>query len=274
MRYAILTSNRRVNSSATFDLTNAGISTSGNGRSLTFDPIGNRLFLCNKNTNTVVVLNPLDFSVIHTITGLNSPWEIKIDNANNRAFIANFGNNTVTVINLSTYAKITDIAQSNPIGIAINSQGYIFVANYGNNTVVVLNPSNFSVIHTISLTSEIYYLAIDSLDRLYVTSYNQKNIRVYNSLTYDYISTITNSNLLSTQNLCQDQQNTHNRMLVCDYAGGSLYAIDINTLAARLVIDNLKNISGVAQNTLTNKIYILNDFALGTNLCLTTIDKN
>jgi YVTN family beta-propeller protein len=96
----------------------------------------NKIYIANKDSNDVSVIDGATNSVVATITDPNAqaPVAVGINPATNTIYVANSQSNNVTVIDGVTDSVTTTIAVgTSPSGVAVDSEtNFIYVANAGN----------------------------------------------------------------------------------------------------------------------------------------------
>jgi YVTN family beta-propeller protein len=95
---------------------------------------GTRIFVANKNSDTVSVIGPDDRTVATVTVGIG-PADIKYDGLTNQVYVANSGSNNISVIDPTTNRVVDTLpVGSRPIGLDLASP-FLYVANYYSNTV-------------------------------------------------------------------------------------------------------------------------------------------
>jgi YVTN family beta-propeller protein len=106
------------------------------------NPVTNKTYVVNSNSNTVTVIDGATNATTTVNTG-NSPFAAAVNPATNKIYVPNFGSNTVTVIDGATNATATLKAGQTPFAVAVNPvTNKIYVTNQGDG----LNPSTVTVI--------------------------------------------------------------------------------------------------------------------------------
>ncbi len=85
---------------------------------------GSRAYVTNWGSHTVSVIDTHSNRVIHTITGLNTPYRLTLHPDGSRLYVGNRGAKTISVISTTTHAIIQTIPGFNAIyGITFNTSG-------------------------------------------------------------------------------------------------------------------------------------------------------
>ncbi len=130
-----------------------------NPSSIALDPITNKLYVTNKGSDSVSVIDYFlsDDGKFHkvsnsTVLVRNYPLGIAINPDKNKIYVTNHYNNSVSVINGATKKVDTIKVETNPSSIAIDPKSNkIYVANYGSNSISVIDGSTNKVIYTINV---------------------------------------------------------------------------------------------------------------------------
>jgi YVTN family beta-propeller protein len=126
--------------------------TVGNAPSfLTVNPIINRLYVTNQESNTVSVIDYFisDGGIFENTTMAEDirvgryPTSISLNPVTNKLFVTNYDSDTVSVIDGSTNIVVDEIkVGSHPYSVAVNPDTNMFyIANYGSDTVSVIDGS-------------------------------------------------------------------------------------------------------------------------------------
>ena len=160
------------------------------------DKFGN-IYVTNVNANSVIKYNSSGTSVL-TITGLNLPRAIALDNSGN-IYVANYGANQILKYSSSGGSPILTITSGvvAPQGVAVDISGNIYSANSEANNVTKYSSSGGLPILTISQSGTLFNttgVAVDGLGKLYVANYGNSFVAVYNYNNGAAITTIDISN--------------------------------------------------------------------------------
>jgi YVTN family beta-propeller protein len=100
-------------------------------------PNGQRVYVANKDSNTVSVINTSTLTRIANIPVGSQPWGVKVTPNGLFVYVANSGANTVSVISTATNTVTATVTVgSSPRGLAITAAGdLVYVANSGSGTV-------------------------------------------------------------------------------------------------------------------------------------------
>jgi len=115
-----------------------------------FSPDGQKIYVSNKNSNTLSVVqnNGASSTVIATIPVDNQPFELTTNPAGDRVYVANFDSRTISVVDTVSHTVITTVplpltgGAGQPVGVHVSADGsQLFVA---------ANGADFHVISTVS----------------------------------------------------------------------------------------------------------------------------
>jgi YVTN family beta-propeller protein len=164
--------------------------------SVILNPMTNRLYVTNAESNTVSVIDYFlsgnqEFLTdrIANISVGSYPVNLELDRDSNRLYVTNSHSNTVSVIDGSTNKVIDNI----PVGVTPYSvvfdkkSGSLYVANYGSNTVSMIDASTRNVTSNITVGRYPVNVALNpATDIVYVSNLGPRTL-----------SEITNSSLMA-----------------------------------------------------------------------------
>jgi YVTN family beta-propeller protein len=150
--------------------------------------VGNKLFVNNLNSGTVSVINTLTDSVTNTITVGTGPYFSTV--VGTKIYVSNTGGNTVSVINSNTNTVITTITVGDSPWYLGTIGSKVYVPNRIGNSVSVINTITDTVSSTIAITSSLSGSnAISAGTTMYVGGNN--SMYAINTLTDTITSTIS-----------------------------------------------------------------------------------
>ncbi len=132
---------------ATNSTTNLGVGIGGSSSySIAVNPVTNMVYVANKNSNSVTVINGATGSTVATVATTigvgTSPVALAVNPVTNMIYVANYGSNNVTAINGANNFASTVTVGTEPVAIAVNTvTDIIYVANYGG-AITLINGSN------------------------------------------------------------------------------------------------------------------------------------
>ncbi|MED3389777.1 YncE family protein, partial [Bacillus thuringiensis] len=216
-----------------------------------------RIYVQNRNSNNVSVIDGESNIVIKTITVGTQPFGGSIDASKHRLYVANSGSGNVSVIDTIKNAVIATITVgSQPRGVIVNQvTNKIYVVN-NNGNVSVIDGSSNEVITTITLG--ISGLSLEPnvdvlLNKIYVPHYGSNSVSVIDGSNDGVITIITGLHQPFSIGINSASQRAY--ISNSSSTSGSISRINTTTDA---IIDtiSISNPAGVAVNTLTNKIYV------------------
>jgi YVTN family beta-propeller protein len=149
-------------------------------------PDGSRVYITNRLSNLVSILNPIDNSIIGTIGVGSDPIFVKPSPDGSRLYVSNTTSNSVSVINTATSSVIATIPVGIwPMGIAVSPDGTkVYVATRDSYDVKVINALTNTVITTIPTGASAIAVALTpDGSKLYVTGQTSDQITVVNTAT-------------------------------------------------------------------------------------------
>ena len=141
-----------------------------------YNPLNGMVYVANRDSNSVSVINTTMNAVVTTIPVGSSPNGVAVNPLTNRVYVANYGSDNVTVINGETNTVIGGPISTGhePSFIAVNpTTNRIYVSNHGSGTVSVMRGSDNAVVQTIALPGSLdpYGITVDAAaNRVYVVS--------------------------------------------------------------------------------------------------------
>lgn len=170
-----------------------------NGQPVSFElSVGQRtgsepfLYIPNRGSNTVSLINTTDNSLVSTIDVGISPTSVASLPDGSKVYIVNLSSSSVSVINTSTRTVETTIeVGSQPTDIVVSPQGdRVYVSNQDDNTITVINVDDNSTTF-IDLFSEPLGLAISNDGSLlYVTLTTLNRVIAINTTSFDVVQTV------------------------------------------------------------------------------------
>ena len=137
---------------------------------------GWRLFVANRNDNSVSVVSLLDGMATKTINNVGKvPWSIIVEDG--RVFVSSFLGDSVSVIDSTTMAFLDTIDVGDGPTDIVAENGRVYVANRNDNSVSVISLSEMMVIDTIDVGEKPTDLAVWR-GRLYVLNSGDNSITV------------------------------------------------------------------------------------------------
>jgi YVTN family beta-propeller protein len=156
-------------------------------------PNGKRVYVTNKDSKTVSVIDTEINLEIGTIPVQDGPEGIVVNANGTLIYVANSGSNTVSVIDTASNQTLTTIPVGvKPIGIALHpNEAYLYVANNGSNTVAVIDTLTNTVIATIGVGVNPFGIAVNPAGtRVYTANSGNHTAAVINTLTNTVLATV------------------------------------------------------------------------------------
>jgi YVTN family beta-propeller protein len=151
---------------------------------IAYDPIHQRMYVANLNSNDVSVIDTTTNMVINTLTGFNGPFAVKFNPINQNMYVTNYYSNTVSVID-SSYQDIATITVGNsPRFIAYDPNNQqMYVTNQNSSNVSIINSTN-SVVDTINVGKGPNGIAYNSnTQKVYVDNENDNTVSIIDPTT-------------------------------------------------------------------------------------------
>ena len=112
------------------------------------DPSSGNVYVANQGSDSVTVLAPIDsdaangLQVVKTITGIDSPTNIAIDDAGYVYVATSTGMSVIDPDNGYAVVDVTVTGASNPFAVAVDDAGRIYLGNTGGGQIVILTPGD------------------------------------------------------------------------------------------------------------------------------------
>jgi YVTN family beta-propeller protein len=155
---------------------------------LAVNPVTNRIYVTNQDTNSVTVIDGATDTVVTTISVGDQPRGVEVNPVTNLIYVTNIVSNTLSVIDGATNTVVGTIAVgANPSGVTVNSQtNRIYVADSSGNDVSIVNGNTNTVLATVPVGLSPGGLAIlPGLSRVYV-SQGDHSVAVIEDLLYSF----------------------------------------------------------------------------------------
>jgi len=233
------------------------VATGGNPIAVAADPLTNQIYVANKGSGTVTVIDGAT-NATTTVTVGNGPDAIVVNAATNQIYVANNDGGTVTVIDGATNATSTVAVGTNPDSITVNSvTDKIYVANEGSGTVTVIDGAT-NATSTVTVGTDPDAIAVNPVtNQIYVV--NSDNV-VGGSGTVTVIDGATNA--ASTVRLGGSPVaiavNPVTNQIYVANTGGTVTVINGATNATSKVNVGTEPVA-IAVNPVTNQIYVGNN---------------
>jgi YVTN family beta-propeller protein len=143
---------------------------------------GSQVWVVNRESNSVYVIDSRNFKLIKTINVGRAPFALDFDDS--YAYIVNTQGNTLSVVDLKRLVEIKQIKVGRmPYGVAVNRKLHkIYVSNQSENTVTVLDSGTHKIINTLKTGGYPENIAVDEKNQqLYVLNWFDGTLSVFDS---------------------------------------------------------------------------------------------
>jgi len=148
---------------------------------LAYNPVTKRLYITNRDSNSVLVLNAANFQRVATVPVCSQPFGVDVNTKTNRVYVACAASHQVAVINgvTNTLMRTIDTGRF-PTYVDVNEQtNRIYVVTHDSNRLEEINGATHMVTRKISVASGAFGLAVDEdRNRVYVGSRDRNRIAV------------------------------------------------------------------------------------------------
>ncbi len=177
----------------------ATIPVGNNPQSVAVNALTNRIYVANRDSNDVSVIDGNSNTIVATIPVGSNPAGVDVDPSTNLVYVTNQGSNNVSVISGASNTVIATIqVGTGPLGVAVNpATNRIYVGNGESNNVSVIDGASNTVIATLPFDSTVGNLAVDpETNRIYVITLGFRGVTsVLDGATNNVIATVaTGSN--------------------------------------------------------------------------------
>ena len=208
-------------------LSGGSISVNNTPNSITFNQTNNKLYVVNKSSNNVSVIDCDDNSITNTITGFTNPHSCVYNINNNKVYVTNQTASSVSVINCETNTVTSTISSvgTAPTYMTYNTNNNsIYVTDQVTSSIYVINCNTNSITATITGNTPTGLSNITTGNTLYVTNTSSNNISVI-----DCSSNIVTSTISFSGTPFQLAYSSRNNNLYVNLTGDTnIYKIDCN----------------------------------------------
>ena len=221
----------------------------------------NRIYVSNRQTNTLAVIDGATNTVLAKVPVGRRPDHIAVNTHTHRVYTANFTDGSVTAVDGATATFIATIPASagsaTPAGASIavdEDADRIYVGGVTPATVSVIDGASNAIVHTVATggTGAVTLAVNKSLHKAYAANFQDKTVAVIDGVSFATTSLPTGRTTYSlTVNLAT------NRVYIAGIGDGIVTVIDgpTDTVVATVPIGNSH---AVAANSVTNQIFLPN----------------
>ena len=160
---------------------------------VTVNPDGTKVYVTNKESNTVSVIDTATNNVTASVNVGYYPYGVAVNPAGTKVYVTNYGSNNVSVINTATDTVTATVnVGSHPYGIAVTPDGTkAYVVNWNSNTISVIDTATDIVTGTVNVGHYPYGVAINPEGtKVYVTNWNGESLSVIDTSTNTVTATV------------------------------------------------------------------------------------
>ena len=161
-------------------------------------PSGRRLYVANRNSDSVSVIDTSSNTVVATVNVGAFPVDVALSPNGKRLYVTNFFDNSVSVVDTAINAVVSTIdVGSGPQGIAITPDGArAYVSNFNDDTVSVIDTVSGEILATPVVSgSPNGIVASPDGNFVYVTAYNASAVRVIDTSTNAVVTSVGTGSL-------------------------------------------------------------------------------
>ena len=229
-----------------------------------YNPANGMVYVANRDSNNVSVINTVTNQVVATIPVGNMPNGVAVDPSTDRIYVANWGSNNVSVVSGASNTVIaTPATGSEPAMIAVNPEtNRVYVSNHGSNSVTVIRSSDNMVIQTIAVsTAAPYGITVNpTANRLYVAGIVGGRIAVIDGVTGSILRTTAPPGDFHPWQVAAN--GSTGRVFVTSSAGGTgsgfIYEENSGEWRAGFLVLGMQPEQGITLDSTGGRIYIAN----------------
>ncbi|HDQ98822.1 MAG TPA: YncE family protein [candidate division WOR-3 bacterium] len=240
---------------------------------LAWNATNSRLYVANRNSGTVSVIDGATNSVIATVPVASAPAALAWDSLHNKVYCVNEGSRSVTVIDGAGNSVVATVPTgAAPRDVCLNPvSGKVYVANYGSgaNSVTVIDAAGDSVLATVTTGQRPRALAWNPVNnRVYVACFSSNSVTVIDGETNAVVDSVGVGWSPAAVAVVEDQ----NHIYVAN-SGSASNSVTVMDGATNTVIQHVAvgaKPAAVGWNSTGNKVYVANEDAGSVSVIRTT----
>ncbi|WP_148588551.1 IPT/TIG domain-containing protein [Streptomyces sp. WAC01526] len=160
---------------------------------ITLTPDGARVYVANRGSNTVSVIDTATNTVIDTIATGAGPTDVAISPDGTRAYVASFSGSVSAIDTATDTVVATILAGDVPVLLAVSSDGArVYVTNAGSSTVSVIDTATNTTIDNIGVSAQPRFPALSPDGaHLYVPNSGPDTVSVIDTATRTVVENIS-----------------------------------------------------------------------------------
>ncbi|MGW8958867.1 YVTN family beta-propeller repeat protein, partial [Paenibacillus sp. NPDC055715] len=215
--------------------------------SAAFNPNGTQVFVTNRASGTVSVINPATDTVVGTITVGSQPHGVAFNSDGSKAYVANMGGNTLSVINTATLTVTGTISVlSRPVAMVVAGQK-LYLTQSGVSKVAVVDFTNDTIISQITVGNSPYGLSVNPAGtKIYVADQGNNAVSVINVVDNTVEATVTVDRFPSATEVSPDGS----RVYVANSGSGTVSVINTasNTVESTVAVGSYPYVVGISSD--------------------------
>ncbi len=157
------------------------------------NPISNRIYVVNQNSNNVTVIDGQNNSVVTHLPVGHSPDAVAVNSRTNKIYVVNFNDSRVSVIDGASNTNTATVPVGRyPVSVTVDPvSDMIYVANYNDGTVTVIDGAQNVTIATIMVGESPDPIAADSVtNMIYTASFLDGTVSAIDGATQSVSATV------------------------------------------------------------------------------------
>nr|WP_068498698.1 S-layer homology domain-containing protein [Paenibacillus kribbensis] len=215
--------------------------------SAAFNPNGTQVFVTNRASGTVSVINPATDTVVGTITVGSQPHGVAFNSDGSKAYVANMSGNTLSVINTATLTVTGTISVlSRPVAMVVAGQK-LYLTQSGANKVAVVDFTNDTITSQITVGTSPYGLSVNPAGtKIYVANQGNKTVSVINVVDNTVEATVAVGSMPSATEVSPDGS----RVYVANSGANTVSVINTtnNTVESTVAVGSYPYVIGVSSD--------------------------
>ncbi len=227
-----------------------------NPESVAVNETTNTIYVTNRGSATVSVIDGTTGVVTSTISTGSMPASVAVNETTNTVYVANQGDESVSVIDGATNTLTGTITVAGVHQVAVNAAtNTVYATGYYSASVAVIDGASNTVTTTIAVDSYPSGVAVDTTaHRVYVSSLGDHTLTVINSNTNAVAGVIAGMGI-GVNGVAVDES-THTIFANSNQGGGLTSVVDgVNNLVTQTIAAGAQPV-GVAVNATTHKVYV------------------
>ncbi len=157
-----------------------------------FSPTGTQIYVTNRGSSNVSVIDPATDTVISTIPVGADPHGVAFNASGSKAYVANRSSGTISVIDTAALSVTNTITVSKTPTVLVVVGNKLFIASSDDNSVTVVDLAEEKMVSSIAVPNNPYGLSVNPAGtKLYTANKGGNSVTIINVSDYSIETTIT-----------------------------------------------------------------------------------